>query len=58
MRRFALLLIAGLVFGPLTALAGTPAAGSTADLVLEVDGLLRSFPGAAGLYVALITASG
>ncbi|HVR88854.1 MAG TPA: serine hydrolase [Candidatus Limnocylindria bacterium] len=52
MRRFALLLAAGLVLGPLTALAGVPVAGSTADLVLQVDGLVRSFPGAAGVYVS------
>jgi len=29
-----------------------PAAGSTADLVVQVDGLVKNFPGDAGVYVA------
>jgi beta-lactamase class A len=29
-----------------------PAAASTADLVVQVDGLVRSFPGASGIYIA------
>jgi beta-lactamase class A len=30
----------------------TPGAGSTADLVIQVDGLVKAFPGDAGLYIA------
>ncbi len=33
-------------------LASGPATGSTADLIIQVDGLVKSFPGDAGVYVA------
>ena len=52
MRRFALLVVVALVLGPLIPLAGAPAAGSTTDLILQVDGLVRTFPGAAGVFVS------
>jgi len=29
-----------------------PSAGSTADLIIQVDGLVKSFPGDAGVYIA------
>src|SRR4030081_3596738 len=47
MRVFALALAACLLVGPL---AG-PGAASTADLVVQVDGLVKAFPGDAGVYV-------
>ncbi|MEA2662152.1 MAG: beta-lactamase class [Chloroflexota bacterium] len=34
-----------------------PASASTADLVMQVDGLVRSFPGDAGVYIADPTAT-
>ena len=35
-----------------TLLAGAPGAGSTADLIVQVDGLVKSFPGDTGIYIA------
>jgi beta-lactamase class A len=35
-----------------TLLAGAPSAGSTADLVMQVDGLVKGFPGDAGVYIS------
>jgi beta-lactamase class A len=34
-----------------TLLASAPGAGSTADLIVQVDGLVKGFPGDAGVYV-------
>jgi beta-lactamase class A len=51
MRLFPAFLAACLVVGP-PALGARPAAGSTADLIVQLDGLVRSFPGTPGLYVA------
>ena len=50
------LVVASLVLGPLAA-GARPAAGSTADLIVQIDGLVRSFPGTSGLYVADPTAT-
>ena len=35
-----------------TLVAGAPGAGSTADLIIQVDGLVKGFPGDSGVYVA------
>ena len=35
-----------------TVLAGAPGAGSTNDLVLQVDGLVKGFPGDSGIFIA------
>ncbi len=35
-----------------TLLASAPGAGSTADLIVQVDGLLKGFPGETGVYVS------
>ena len=48
MRGIAIALAACLVLGGLV----TPGAASTQDLVIQVDGLVKSFPGDAGVYVA------
>jgi beta-lactamase class A len=48
MRVFALAMAACLLVGPLAA----PGAASTVDLVVQVDGLVKAFPGDAGVYVA------
>ena len=48
MRTIAIALAACLVVGGLA----TPGAASTQDLVVQVDGLVKSFPGDAGVYVA------
>jgi beta-lactamase class A len=47
MRGFAVGLAACLVFGTLA----TPAAASTADLVIQIDGLVKAFPGDTGVYI-------
>ncbi|MDP9246060.1 MAG: class A beta-lactamase-related serine hydrolase [Chloroflexota bacterium] len=48
MRRFAVAL-AGLV---LVGTIAAPATASTADLIIQVDGLVKSFPGDTGVYIA------
>jgi beta-lactamase class A len=48
MRRFAVALAGLLLAGTVAA----PAAASTADLIIQVDGLVKSFPGDAGVYIA------
>jgi beta-lactamase class A len=35
-----------------TILTGAPGAGSTSDLILQIDGLVKGFPGDSGIYVA------
>ena len=35
-----------------TLVTGAPGAGSTADLIIQVDGLVKSFPGDTGVYIA------
>ena len=35
-----------------TLLASAPAAGSTVDLIAQVDGLIKNFPGDSGIYIA------
>ena len=35
-----------------TLVAGAPGAGSTADLIMQVDGLVKTFPGDTGIYIA------
>src|SRR5260221_9795009 len=35
-----------------TVLASAPGAGSTQDLIIQVDGLVKSFPGDVGVYIA------
>lgn len=49
MRPLAILLAASVLLG---SIAGGPGAGSTADLIVQVDGLVKNFPGDAGVYVA------
>jgi len=48
MRFLAVGVAASVLFGTLAA----PAAASTADLVIQVDGLVKAFPGDTGVYVA------
>ena len=50
MRPLAIALVACTVLS--TLVAGTPGAGSTADLIVQVDGLVKGFPGDAGVYIA------
>ena len=35
-----------------TILTGAPGAGSTSDLIVQIDGLVKGFPGDSGIYVA------
>jgi beta-lactamase class A len=48
MRGIAVGLVACVLFGTLAA----PAAASTADLIVQVDGLVKAFPGDTGVYIA------
>ena len=48
MRRLALAVATCVLFGSLVA----PGTASTADLIVQVDGLVKAFPGDAGVYVA------
>ena len=48
MRLLAMALAGCVLFGTLAA----PAAASTADLVIQVDGLVKAFPGDSGVYIA------
>lgn len=48
MRRLAVALAALVLVGTIAA----PAAASTADLIVQVDGLVKSFPGDSGVYIA------
>jgi beta-lactamase class A len=48
MPRLALAVALGVLFG----LVAAPGAGSTADLVIQVDGLVNAFPGDTGVYIA------
>ena len=52
MRGFAVGVAACVLFGTLAA----PAAASTADLAIQVDGLVKAFPGDTGVYIADPTA--
>jgi len=52
MRGFAVGVAACVLFGTLAA----PAAASTADLAIQVDGLVKAFPGDAGVYIVDPTA--
>ena len=45
------LAVAGCVL-VVTILTGAPGAGSTSDLILQIDGLVKGFPGDSGIYVA------
>ncbi|HEX6061572.1 MAG TPA: hypothetical protein VF001_05835, partial [Candidatus Limnocylindria bacterium] len=48
MRGLAIGVVACVLFGTLAA----PAAASSADLVIQVDGLVKAFPGDTGVYIA------